>query len=158
MVELACVIYVSSAALEIAEKETLHFLNAARKAHRKNDLSGMMLYINGYFLHLLEGHPIKVTNVCQTIFHDKRAMRIVHREAIPERLFPEWTVEFEAIAAYKAGQIIGDSSIFDSVADVARIQSTDVKTLFSIVGRRRYQSERSGIFRAIRLTSDSPGR
>jgi hypothetical protein len=155
MEDLIHVIYVSSAAPDISEHDTVRFLNEARKANRKNDVSGMMLYIGGRFLQLLEGEASKVDIVCGTIFRDKREMRMVLREPIAEREFPEWTMGFEAVAPREAAQLLGEPLLFDSVSRVARIEVNSAKTLLSIIGRRRWQSDRSGMFRAIRRTTAS---
>jgi hypothetical protein len=154
MEDLIHVIYVSSAALDISEHDTLRFLNEARKANRKNDVSGMMLYIGGYYLQLLEGEATKVDVVCRAIVQDKREMRMILREPIAEREFPEWTMGFEAVAPLEAARLLGDPLLFDSVSRVARIEPNSAKTLMSIIGRRRWQSDRSGMFRAIRRTTN----
>jgi len=156
MEDLIHVIYVSSAAPDISEHDTVKFLNEARKANRKNDVSGMMLYIGGCFLQLLEGEAAKVDIVRGTIFQDKREMRMVLREPIAEREFPEWTMGFEAVAPLEAARLLGEPLLFNSVSRVARIDSNSAKTLLSIIGRRRWQSDRSGMFRAIRRTTNTP--
>jgi hypothetical protein len=156
MEDLIHVIYVSSAGPDITEHDTVKFLNEARKANRKNDVSGMMLYVGGCFLQLLEGEVTKVDTVCRTIFQDKREMRLVLREPIAEREFPEWTMGFEAVAPHEAARLLGEPLLFDSVSRVARIEPNSAKTLLSIIGRRRWQSDRSGMFRAIRRTSKTP--
>src|ERR1700736_2381556 len=156
MEDLIHVIYVSSAAPDISEHDTVKFLNEARKANRKNDVSGMMLYIGGCFLQLLEGEAAKVDIVRGTIFQDKREMRMVLREPIAEREFPEWTMGFEAVAPLEAARLLGEPLLFNSVSRAARIDSNSAKTLLSIIGRRRWQSDRSGMFRAIRRTTNTP--
>ena len=153
MEDLIHVIYVSSAAPDISEHDALKFLNEARKANRTNDVSGMMLYIGGCFLQLLEGETTKVDIVCRKIFQDKREMRMILREPIAEREFPEWTMGFEAVAPLEAARLLGEPLLFDSVSRVTRIESNSAKTLLSIIGRRRWQSDRSGMFRAIRRAS-----
>jgi hypothetical protein len=156
MEDLIHVVYVSSATPDISEDDAIKFLNEARKANRKHDVSGMMLYIGGYFLQLLEGESTKVDIVCHTIFRDKREMRMVVRESISEREFPEWTMGFEAVAPLEAARLLGEPLLFDSVSRVARIDPDSAKTLLSIIGRRRWQSDRSGMFRAIRRTASKP--
>src|SRR5260370_16494392 len=156
MEDLIHVIYGSSAAHDNSEHDTVKFLNETRKANRKNDVSGMMLYIGGCFLQLLEGEAARVDTVCQTIFRDKREMRMVLREPIAEREFPEWTMGFEAVAPLEAARLLGEPLLFESVSPLAPLQPNSSKTLLSIIGRRRWQSDRSGMFRAIRRTTNAP--
>ena len=150
MEELIHVIYTSSVVPEISEHDTLKFLNRARTVNRQHDVSGMMLYIGGFFLQLLEGEAAKVDVVCGAIFRDKREMQSILREAIAEREFPEWTMGFEVVEPLEAGRLLGDAQLFDSAARCPCISSDSAKTLVSIIGRRLWQSDRSGMFRAIR--------
>jgi hypothetical protein len=155
MEDLIQVIYVSSVVTGISEHDTVKFLNEARKANRKNDVSGLMLYIDGCFLQLLEGEAANVDSVCRTIFRDQREMRGIFREAIAEREFPEWTMGFEAVAPLEAARLLGEPLLFDSVSRAVQMKAHSAKTLLSIIGRRRWQSDRSGIFRAIRRTTNA---
>jgi hypothetical protein len=68
----------------------------------------------------------------------------------------EWTMGFEAVAPLEVGRLLGEPLQFDPVSRVARIEPNEAKTLLSIIGRRRWQSDRSGIFRAIRRTANKP--
>ncbi len=155
MEDLIHVIYASSASPEMSEHDTVKFLNEARKANRKNDVSGMMLYTGGCVLLLLEGDATKVDAACGTIFSDKRDMRMLLREPIAEREFPEWTMGFETVEPLEAARLLGEPLLLDSASRVPRIEPDSAKTLLSIIGRRRWQSDRSGMFRAIRRTTNS---
>jgi hypothetical protein len=117
----------------------------ARKVNRKNDVSGMMLYTDGRLLLLLEGEAAPVDLACSTIFSDKREYQMLLREPIAEREFPEWTLGFETVDSVEAGRLLGKPGI----------DAESAKTLLSIMGRRRWQSDRSGMFRAIRRTARS---
>src|ERR1700677_138938 len=60
MEDLIHVIYLGAASSDLSEHDTVKFLNEARKANRQNDVSGMMLYVGGCLLLLLEGEAAKV--------------------------------------------------------------------------------------------------
>jgi hypothetical protein len=155
MEELIHVIFVSAASPDISEHDTVKFVNEARKANRKNDVSGLMLYVGGCFLLLLEGEAAKVDMASSVIFSDGRDMRMILREPISEREFPEWIMGFEAVEPLEVARLLGEPLQFDSASRVARIESANAKTLLSIIGRRRWQSDRSGMFRAIRRTTNT---
>ena len=156
MEDLIRAIYVSTASPDICEHDTVKFLNEARQANRKNDVSGMMLYIGGCFLLSLEGEAAKVDFACSEIFSDQREMRMSLREPIAEREFPEWIMGFETLEPLEAERLIGQPLLFDSGSRLARIECNAAKSLLSIIGRRRWQSDRSGMFRAIRRTPNVP--
>lgn len=153
MEKLIHVIYVSSTVPDISEHATVQFLKVARTANRKHDVSGMMIYVGGCFLQLLEGEATQVDAVCDTVFHDGRDMRMILREPISERQFPDWIMGFEAVEPLEAGQLLGEPQLFASVSKLVHIDYNNAKTLLSIIGRRRWQSDRSGMFRAIRHAS-----
>jgi hypothetical protein len=155
MEDLICAIYVSVAPPTLSEHDTVQFLTMARKVNRKNDVSGMMLYTDGRLLLLLEGEAASVDFACSTIFSDKREYQMLLREPIAEREFPEWTLGFETVDSVEAGRLLGKPLLFKSAARMAGIDAESAKTLLSIMGRRRWQSDRSGMFRAIRRTARS---
>jgi hypothetical protein len=158
MEDLIHVIYIGAAASDISEHDTAELLKEARKTNRKNDVSGMMLYVGGCLLLLLEGEPHNVDAAFKEIVAPKREMRAILREPVAEREFPDWIMGFEAVAPAEAARLLGEPLMFDSVSRVACIEPRSAKTLFSIVGRRRWQSDRSGMFRAIRRTTGSETR
>jgi hypothetical protein len=154
MEDLIRAIYVSVTPSTLSEHDTVQFLTKARKVNRKNDVSGMMLYTDGRLLLLLEGQAASVDLACSTIFSD-REYQMLLREPIAEREFPEWTLGFETVESAEAGRLLGKPLLFDSAARVPGIDAESAKTLLSIMGRRRWQSDRSGMFRAIRRTARS---
>jgi Sensors of blue-light using FAD len=156
MEDLIHVIYLGAASPELPEHDTVKFLNEVRKANRQNDISGMMLYVGGCLLLLLEGTAADIDSASRTISADERKLRMILREPIPEREFPEWTMGFETIEPLEAGRLLGERLLFDPSSRVACIDPNSAKTLLSITGRRRWQSDRSGMFRAIRRAAKLP--
>jgi Sensors of blue-light using FAD len=158
MEDLIQVIYVSAATSDTSEQDTAELLKEARKTNRKNDVSGLMLYVGGCLLMLLEGEVHGVDAVSREIVAWKREMRPIYREPVAEREFPDWIMGFEAVAPAEAARLLGEPSVFDTASRFDRIEAPKAKTLLSILGRRRWQSDRSGMFRAIRRTAGkAPG-
>jgi len=151
MEHLIRVITLCTAPAKIDEHEVLASLKRARIANRKRDVSGMLLCIGSHFLESLEGETARVDAVSGTMFRDPARFlrRPVAREFIAEREFAEWTMGFATVDAGEAGSMLGDEHLFDSAASVQRLDEAGAKTLLSIFGRRRYQSDRSGMYRAI---------
>ena len=153
MEDLIHVIYVGAASPELSDHDTAELLKEARKANRRNDVSGMMLYVGGCLLLLLEGEAHKVDAAYQEIVAPRREMRAILREPVAEREFPDWIMGFEAVAPAEAARLLGNPLAFDSASHLGHIEPRSASTLLSIVGRRRWQSDRSGMFRAIRRTT-----
>jgi hypothetical protein len=56
---------------------------------------------------------------------------------------------FATVDPLEAGRLLGDESLFRSAVSVVRLDPEGAKTLLTIFGRRRYQADRSGMYRAI---------
>ncbi|MGD0503333.1 MAG: BLUF domain-containing protein [Steroidobacteraceae bacterium] len=153
MEDLIHVIYVGAASPDLSEHDTVNILNDARKTNRSHDISGLMLYVGGCLLLLLEGEPAKVDSASRAIVTEERDLRMILREPILEREFPEWIMGFETVEPLEAARLLGEPLLFDASSRIPRIDPTCAKTLLSIIGRRRWQSDRSGMFRAIRRTA-----
>src|ERR1700694_5438971 len=146
MQHLIQAIYASSVIGGMHEPETLKLLKQARTVNRKHDVSGMLLYIGGSLLQLLEGEEAMVQAVCSTIFRDRSGNpTAILRESVVERQFGEWTMGFATVDPLEARQLLGDDSLFNSSSGATSLTPEDAKTLFAIYGRRRYQSDRSGM-------------
>jgi hypothetical protein len=85
-------------------------------------------------------------------------MRAIFRERVAEREFPDWIMGFEAVASDEAARLLGQPLVLDSTSPIAHIEPQSARTLLSIIGRRRWQSDRSGMFRAIRRTTGGEAR
>jgi hypothetical protein len=116
----------------------------------------MMLFIGGMFLQLLEGEAAMVGMVCSTIYRDKRNMRLISREPVTERQFAEWTMGFDVVDAAEAAQVLDQPLLLDASSSSVDISPDGARTLLSIIGRRRWQSDRSSMFRAIRNSQAMP--
>jgi hypothetical protein len=57
----------------------------ARKANRTNDISGLMLYVGGCLMLLLEGEAANIDTASRAILSDEREMRMILREPISKR-------------------------------------------------------------------------
>jgi hypothetical protein len=92
-----------------------------------------------------------VDAVSGTIFRDKPRLQLtqIAREPIAEREFSEWTMGFATVDPLEAGRLLGDEGLFRSAASLTRLDPQGAKTLLTIFGRRRYQSDRSGLYKAI---------
>jgi len=155
MEQLIRVIYLCSAPAGINEHEILRLLKQTRIANRKRNVSGMLLYIGGSFLQTLEGEAAMLDAVSGSVFRDKPGIRLtqITREPICEREFGEWTMGFATVDPLEAGRLLGDEQLFRSARSLGRLDPEGAATLLSIFGRRRYQADRSGLYKAIGRSS-----
>jgi len=86
-------IYSSVATRSLDDDDLAGLLAQSRRANAENDITGVLLFRNGYFLQLLEGPDQAVRAKMATIKHDDRHTKVtvLTEELIEERQFPEWS-------------------------------------------------------------------
>ncbi|MDM7892827.1 BLUF domain-containing protein [Curtobacterium caseinilyticum] len=91
-------IYSSVATRSLGDDDLAALLAQSRRANAENDITGVLLFRNGYFLQLLEGPDQAVRAKMDTIKHDDRHTKVtvLTEELIEERQFPEWTMGYPA--------------------------------------------------------------
>jgi hypothetical protein len=96
MISLA---YVSHASHEMTDDELIAILQVARRTNASLDISGMLLYRDGFFVQVLEGEADKVDPLYEKISRDPRHKNIImiYRAPITERIFAKWTMGFNRL-------------------------------------------------------------
>lgn len=85
--------YVSRAAPGVVERDAFDIIRVAHNRNREHDLSGGLVFIDGYFAQVLEGLPWRVQERFERIARDARHVDVDLRlqARVRERLFEgEW--------------------------------------------------------------------
>jgi hypothetical protein len=97
-------LYASTTHREIADAVLNDILAASRKNNAKVGVTGMLLFIEGGFMQVLEGEDMAVAETYARICKDKRhwnTMVLLDRDA--PRAFGEWSMGFEKPSATAEG-------------------------------------------------------
>jgi len=104
-------VYTSHAVEPLNQKELVDLLRESRTFNRQHHITGMLLYLNGKFIQILEGKKDDVQKIYQKITQDKRHHRVIMimEGNSPGRVFHDWSMgfkmlsytEFEKITGYK---------------------------------------------------------
>ena len=101
--------YISSGRRKFDAGELQEILAVSRKNNAEIDVTGMLLYLDGNFLQVLEGKRDDVEALYARILLDRR-----HRGAITlsgveveDRLFPDWAMGLKTVAPGEEAQIEG---------------------------------------------------
>ncbi len=151
MKALMSVIYASRSTEHFHEHEIPELLKQARLANAKHEITGMLLYIDGSFLQVLEGQPDMAEAVFGTILRDKRHTQVtlIAKDAIPERAYEGWTMNHKTLDPVEAGELIGEADYFRSGAWVTQLDSNRAKKLLSASSLRWQMEHRSGKYRTL---------
>lgn len=89
-------IYKSSAANNLSQEDISGILSKARPFNFNNSITGILLYIDGDFIQVLEGRKEVVESLFENIKKDPRHNNVVilHEGEKSKREFPDWTMGF----------------------------------------------------------------
>lgn len=92
-------VYVSSASHDMHDDELKAILEVSRRNNEKRDVTGMLLYRDGFFIQALEGEEDIVMEVFEKIKHDDRHKNVilVYRNPVPQRMFGSWKMGFNKL-------------------------------------------------------------
>jgi len=102
-------VYTSHATNPFGESELLGLLKECREFNRANGITGMLLYIQGKFIQVLEGQKEAVVQLFDRIALDPRHLRvavIVEGES-DERIFKNWSMGFRRLTEKEAAHLGG---------------------------------------------------
>lgn len=92
-------LYVSNTSLNLADRVLEDILAASRRNNARDGITGMLLYLQGGFMQVLEGNKDAVSATFERICRDGRhhnAMVLLDRDA--PRAFGEWSMGFRRVA------------------------------------------------------------
>ena len=108
-------IYSSVASSKFSESDLPALLTGARMANAARGVTGMLAYINGNFLQVIEGAEESINELLAKIRADPRHQRILvlARESISARSFADWSMGFEALLPAEIETLVGENDFFD---------------------------------------------
>jgi Sensors of blue-light using FAD len=151
MKSLISLIYTSRSTEHFHEHEIPELLQQVRIANAKQEFTGMLLYICGSFLQVLEGQPEMVDAVFSRILRDKRhaQLTLISRESIPERAFEGWTMMHKTLDLVEAGELIGEIDYFISPTWLTQLDLSRAKKLLLAASLRWQMEHRTGKYRTL---------
>jgi hypothetical protein len=104
-------VYVSSEAFKFSDRQLLEMLEVSRRRNAACDVTGLLLYLSGNFIQLLEGAKEDVLATFARIAADNRhrGVNTLLNGACEKRDFQDWSMGFERIDGHKGSEIPGYS-------------------------------------------------
>jgi len=93
-------IYSSTASIPFSEKQLHDLLAKARKHNHSLNISGLLIYHEGFFIQVLEGPEREVNSLYSSISRDKRhnTLRLLLSHNIKEKEYENWAMGFVDIS------------------------------------------------------------
>lgn len=94
-----CIVYLSSSVGLFAEEELSVILEQSRRNNALTGITGVMLYVRGSIIQVLEGEKAAVDALYQRIEQDRRHQNVtrVLSRPLAARLFSNWSMGYETI-------------------------------------------------------------
>ena len=151
MRSLISLIYASRSTESFHEHEIPDLLQQVRIANAKQQITGMLLYIGGSFLQILEGPPELIDGMFSKISADKRhtQLRLIATEPLAERAFEGWTMMHKTLDPVEADELIGETDFFNSPTWLTELDPRRAKKLLLTASLRWQMERRTGKYRAL---------
>ena len=108
-------VYVSYASHKMSGDELKSLLEEARENNAKLDVTGMLLYRDGFFIQALEGAEDTVMPLYDKIAKDERHNHVllVYKGKISERTFKDWSMGLRNLDEVDFSNVPGYSDFLD---------------------------------------------
>lgn len=113
---LISLVYVSFATRPMSEQDLRDLLEECRTNNERLNVTGMLLYRNGFFIQALEGDEEVVEKLFAEIAKDPRHQDVlrVYKAPILVRSFPNWTMGFNHIGDHHHLEMEGYSDFLEN--------------------------------------------
>lgn len=131
---LVSIVYSSSATQPFTAEDLGELLAVSRRNNDRSGLTGLLLFRSGRFLQVLEGPGAAVKERMDVIEEDPRhtAVRVLLRENLDERQFPDWTMGYEPITDSMAESMPGyRATVTDAGDDDPNVSMRGLRELIS---------------------------
>lgn len=135
---LSQIIYSSKATRPMDSALLEQILVDARSGNEARDVTGVLVYVDGVFLQILEGERAVLDELLASIRADTRhdSMKVFHEAEVEERAFSDWRMAYlspDVTDMSRWAGLEGARSIEDLLADVHRDVQRVPRILVSIV-------------------------
>ena len=106
-------IYTSHAVTQFSEAGLIQLLEQCRTFNKEKDISGMLLYLQGKFIQVLEGNKVEVNALYSSIEKDPRHKKVtkVIEGNSPHRIFKGWSMGFKKLTHEEFSNLSGFQDI-----------------------------------------------
>jgi hypothetical protein len=125
-------VYTSAAVAPFSESDLIQLLEQTRSSNKKAGVTGMLLYIRGKFIQVLEGEKSVVNALYTKIAADVRHKRIaiVIEGDSKHRMFENWSMGFKKLESQEFESLSGFTDIDQYFNTKSNIESSSLVLVF----------------------------
>lgn len=97
---LYCLVYTSIANQKMSDNDLKDLLQRIRNKNEARRITGMLLYLDPFFIQVLEGEEAMINGLFNLIKQDSRHHKVslIYKKPIDDRSFSNWTMGFSKIS------------------------------------------------------------
>lgn len=136
-------IYVSALSREQNRSCVSDIVQQSIRNNKANDITGMLLFINGSFLQVLEGAPDALDFTYAKILEDPRhtdEVKILDTE-VSVRQFPGWSMGHAELSRKQLDHFIGENDFFTSGRCLTELNSGAVRRVLTEFREGRWRRQ-----------------
>ncbi len=124
-------IYISSAMKPFTDGQLQELLEVSRRNNEIAGITGMLLYLSGNFIQVLEGEKMDVLALVLRIGHDPRhrGVLVLMQGHVAEREFPNWSMGFHRVGSHEENDLPGYTDFLDQAANPDMHRSSALRLL-----------------------------
>jgi hypothetical protein len=116
-------IYSSAAAPDLDMKDLEQMLEESRVRNKARGITGVLVFVDGVFLQILEGEKVTVLDLLKTIAQDPRHtnLKVFHEQNTDARAFASWSMAYLSPSAEEVSrwaQLDGATTIDNVLASL----------------------------------------
>lgn len=113
---LYCLVYTSISSQTISDDHIKYFLQIIRHKNQLRQVTGILLYLEPFFIQALEGEETVINQLFDIIKQDPRHHKVslLYKKPIAERHFPNWTMGFSKISYKEIENVDGFSDFLQN--------------------------------------------
>ncbi len=129
-----CFVYTSVSKRKWADDNLKNLLNKSRQKNERQKISGMLLYLDPFFIQILEGEEQFVNELFNTIKQDPRHYKVslIYKKPIEERSFADWSMGFNVVNKEKIADIQGFSEFLENSAAIPSPTHDEINRLLTM--------------------------
>jgi hypothetical protein len=111
---LHCLVYTSVANKKMSDEDLKKLLVKIRAKNSLVNITGMLLYLDPFFLQVLEGEANMLDELFNIIKQDSRHHKVslIYKKPLEERVFSNWTMGFNRVNAESLDTVEGFSDFW----------------------------------------------
>jgi len=125
-------VYTSVAVAPFSEVDLIQLLEQSRNSNKTTEITGILLYIQGKFIQVLEGEKSVVSKLYTKIVGDgrhKKVMIVIEGDS-KERMFKGWSMGFKKIGIQQFESLSGFSDIDEFFTNKSDNDHTNLVLVF----------------------------